>query len=45
MSTADLAKIEDKTTLAETIDAAFERRDEVGPATKGRNSRGGGGCA
>ncbi len=35
MSTADLAKIEGKTTLAETIDAAFERREEVSPATKG----------
>ncbi len=38
MSTADLAKPGNETrnkTLAETIDAAFERRDEIGPATKG----------
>ena len=34
MTAADLAKIETKT-LAETIEAAFERRDEVGPETKG----------
>ena len=33
MSTADLAKAHNKT-LAETIDAAFERREEIGPATK-----------
>ena len=33
MSAADLAT-RDKS-LAETIDAAFERRDEIGPATKG----------
>ena len=32
MPAADLASA---TNLAETIDAAFERRDEVGPATKG----------
>jgi 2,3,4,5-tetrahydropyridine-2,6-dicarboxylate N-succinyltransferase len=34
MSTADLARISSHT-LAETIDAAFERRDEIGTATKG----------
>ena len=34
MSTADLAKTRNKT-LAETIDAAFERREEIGPATTG----------
>jgi 2,3,4,5-tetrahydropyridine-2-carboxylate N-succinyltransferase len=38
MSAAELAKTEIKTaskSLAETIDAAFDRRDEIGPATKG----------
>jgi 2,3,4,5-tetrahydropyridine-2,6-dicarboxylate N-succinyltransferase len=34
MTAAELAKIETKT-LAETIEAAFERRDAVGPSTKG----------
>ena len=34
MSTADFAKTRTKT-LAETIDAAFERREEIGPATTG----------
>ena len=34
MSAADLAKTRTKT-LAETIDAAFERREEIGPATTG----------
>ncbi len=34
MSAADLANTRIKT-LAETIDAAFERRDEIGPSTKG----------
>jgi 2,3,4,5-tetrahydropyridine-2,6-dicarboxylate N-succinyltransferase len=34
MSAADLAKNDTKS-LAETIDAAFERREEIGPATKG----------
>jgi 2,3,4,5-tetrahydropyridine-2,6-dicarboxylate N-succinyltransferase len=34
MTAAELAKIETKT-LAETIEAAFERRDEIGPSTKG----------
>ncbi len=34
MSGADLAKSANHT-LAETIDAAFERREEIGPATKG----------
>src|SRR5215470_1875309 len=34
MSAADLAKTANQT-LAETIDAAFERREEIGPATKG----------
>ena len=38
MSAAEPAKTESKTVskrLAETIDAAFDRRDEIGPATKG----------
>jgi len=35
MPTADLAETEHTTTLAQTIDAAFERRDEVSPGTKG----------
>jgi 2,3,4,5-tetrahydropyridine-2-carboxylate N-succinyltransferase len=41
MSTADLAKNPTSTAskatsaLAETVDAAFERREEIGPATKG----------
>jgi 2,3,4,5-tetrahydropyridine-2,6-dicarboxylate N-succinyltransferase len=38
MSAADLAKTATKTankSLAETIEAAFERRDEIGPASKG----------
>jgi 2,3,4,5-tetrahydropyridine-2,6-dicarboxylate N-succinyltransferase len=34
MSAADLAKTPNQT-LAETVDAAFERREEIGPATKG----------
>jgi 2,3,4,5-tetrahydropyridine-2,6-dicarboxylate N-succinyltransferase len=34
MSAADLAKTPNQS-LAETIDAAFERREEIGPATKG----------
>jgi 2,3,4,5-tetrahydropyridine-2,6-dicarboxylate N-succinyltransferase len=34
MSAADLAKTPNHT-LADTIDAAFERRDDIGPATKG----------
>src|SRR6185295_20145183 len=34
MSAADLAKSPNQT-LAETIDTAFERREEIGPATKG----------
>jgi 2,3,4,5-tetrahydropyridine-2-carboxylate N-succinyltransferase len=34
MSAAELAKTETKS-LAETIEAAFERRDEIGPTTKG----------
>src|SRR5262249_29607863 len=34
MSAADLAKTANQT-LAETIDAAFERREEIGPTTKG----------
>ena len=34
MSAADLAKPPSQS-LAETIDAAFERREEIGPATKG----------
>jgi 2,3,4,5-tetrahydropyridine-2,6-dicarboxylate N-succinyltransferase len=34
MSAAELAKTA-KQTLAETIDAAFERREEIGPATHG----------
>ena len=34
MSAADLARTRNKT-LAETIDAAFERREEIGPATAG----------
>jgi 2,3,4,5-tetrahydropyridine-2-carboxylate N-succinyltransferase len=34
MSAADRAKTSSQT-LAETIDAAFERREEIGPATKG----------
>jgi 2,3,4,5-tetrahydropyridine-2,6-dicarboxylate N-succinyltransferase len=34
MSAADLAKTPNQA-LAETIDAAFERREEIGPATKG----------
>ena len=34
MSTADFGKTRTKT-LAETIDAAFERREEIGPATTG----------
>ena len=34
MSAAELAKIASHT-LAEAIDAAFDRRDEIGPATKG----------
>jgi 2,3,4,5-tetrahydropyridine-2,6-dicarboxylate N-succinyltransferase len=38
MSAAELAKTESKTqtkSLAETIEAAFERRDQIGPATAG----------
>ena len=34
MSAADLAKTPNQA-LAETIDAAFERREEIGPAAKG----------
>ena len=34
MSSADLAK-NDLNSLAATVDAAFERREEIGPATKG----------
>src|SRR5580692_1850691 len=34
MSAADLAKTRNQT-LAQTIDAAFERREDIGPATKG----------